>query len=77
MYMVWREIGQKLNRLYYVKEVKIEHLNPLTGKSDKDETFERTNGGNNYTKDNKAFRVWRDNQMKFDIEKIKKALGVE
>ena len=72
--MVWRDIGHKLNCLYYVPEVKIEHMHPLAGKAEKDDTFRRTNSSESYTRDNKAFRVWKSLQMKNDIKKIKGVL---
>ncbi len=72
--MVWREIGQKLNCLYFVKEVYIEHITPYNHKRERDEVFEKTNHPDTYTRDNKTFRVWRDTQMKKDIEKVKEAL---
>lgn len=72
--LVWRELGQNLNRLFYVPDVKIEHMTHLAGKSEIDNTFKRTNSNINYTEDNKSFRTWRSNNLKNDLEKIRIAI---
>ncbi len=72
--VIWREIGHRLNRLYYMPEVKIEHMHPLAGKAEKDDTFKRTNSEKSYTRGHKAFREWKALQMNNDIQKIKEAL---
>ena len=72
--MVWREIGQRLNRLFYIPEVKIEHMTYLAHKAEMDATFERTNSEESYNKDNRAFREWKSKYMERDITKIREAL---
>ena len=69
--MVWKEIGQQLNRLFYIPEVEIEHLHPYTNKSIPDETHKRTNSPESYAADHKAFKEWRKLNMMNDLEKIK------
>ncbi len=72
--LVWKDLGHALNRLYYVPEVKIEHMTPWAGKAEADETFKRTNSDENFTVDNKSYRTWKSNQMLLDVAKIRKAL---
>ena len=70
--MVWRELGQKLNRLFYVPEVSIEHMTPLAHKSEIDDTHRRTNASEIYTLDNKSFRYWISHHLENDLRKINK-----
>lgn len=55
--LVWQYIGQKLNCLYYNKNVKILHNHFLHG-FEKDEVYEKTNSKEMYNHDNKSFRQW-------------------
>ena len=73
--VVWRVIGHKLNCLFYIPEVKIEHMHPFAKKAEKDKTFEQTNSKESYIKDNKALNIWRKTQMKDDCQKIREVLN--
>jgi len=73
--LVWRELGNALNRLFYIPEVKIEHMSCMAGKAEEDDTYRHTNSPENYTNDNKTFRTWRSNKMPADAAKIQGALS--
>ena len=53
---VWYVMGSKLGVLRYVPEVKFEHLHPLAGKAEQDETYKIGQGW--YEKDKKVFERW-------------------
>lgn len=74
--MVWQYLGQKLNCLYYVSHVKIEHQHFMFQKSEKDSIYEKTNSKEMYRKDNEAFRHWVRNNSIEDINKLQRALEV-
>lgn len=73
--MVWQYIGQKLNCLYYVPEVSIEHCHFLHNKAEKDEVYQRTNSMMMYKKDNDYFRQWILNNSYDDIQRIKRYMA--
>lgn len=68
---VWKEIGTKIKRLYYLEDVIIEHRHWMKDKALLDETYKRTNSNLMYEKDQKAYREWYHNQMDKDVERIK------
>lgn len=74
--MVWQYIGHKLDCLYHVPQVKIEHMHFLFNKSEKDEVYENTNSKEMYQKDNEAFRHWVRNDSIEDIKRIQSALDL-
>lgn len=73
--MVWQYIGKKLNCLYYVQDVKIEHMHFLFNKGKK-EDYEHTNSKEMYQKDNKVFKEWIIRESESDLEKIRANLVV-
>lgn len=71
---VWRDIGLAVGKLFYIPEVNIEHLTPLAGKAEKDDTFRRTNSQEMYIKDQEAYRIWIHEEKDNDVKKIKEIL---
>ncbi len=65
------ELGTATGRIAYVPEVIIEHKHYTMGKSRLDDTYERTNTDEQYSKDLKSFRQWRyGSQFRRDVNKI-------
>ena len=72
--MVWKNLGQILNILFYNKDVVIEHKHWLNNKELIDDVYKVTNSPAMYKKDGDAFKVWYEQQMDFDVQKIKEVL---
>lgn len=75
--MVWKLIGDCLGRLYYFKDIIIEHVHPFASTSNEtDEVYLKTNSPQMFLKDNDSFKDWVHHQSQKDIEKIRLALGL-
>jgi len=74
--MVWSHIGQKLKIIKFCPDVIIEHNHYLFGKAEKDATYEKTNSVEQYRKDNKAFEIWVKGDAYYEIERVRRALGL-
>jgi hypothetical protein len=69
--MVWYYIGKKLNRLFYFKDVIIEHQHFMNLKASKDDVYIKTNSRDMYQKDNETFRAWVRDEGQNVVDKIK------
>ena len=77
--VVWKLIGHRIDRLFYFKDVIIEHRHTMNGKAEIDDIYKKTNSKEMYQKDDQAFGEWLIKQSHWDIEKIKqcfKGVGV-
>ena len=54
----WLRLGQDLNAIRYLPETVIEHLHPVTGKSEWDDSYLETNSSESYSADLQAFRIY-------------------
>jgi len=73
--MVWQYLGKRLNRLYYVPDVYIEHRHFLFGKGKK-EDYERTNSKELYKADNAIFNEWLKKDAEDCVSKLKLELDM-
>ena len=71
----WNIIGRHFNKLYYCKDVIIEHQHGLKNKEYKDELFEHTNSQEMFAKDHKAMLDWIRGEYQDDIAKIKEMIN--
>lgn len=71
---VWMYLGQRLNKLFYVEGVIIEHMHYQANKCVIDKTYLKTNSGEMYVRDQKAFQQWIEEESERDIEKIRLGL---
>lgn len=62
--------------LLYCPEVKVEHLHPLAGKADWDESYMDSNSKARYASDGEVFAAWQSapEGMAADIEKVRQLL---
>lgn len=67
---VWKYIGEKLNRLYYVKDVVIKHNHYMNNSAERDAVYERTNSTEMYRKDQAAYREWVKHEATNDINYV-------
>ena len=68
---VWKEIGSRIKRLFYMEDVIIEHQHWMKNKSLIDTVYQRTNSQQMYDKDQRVYRQWFHQQMDKDVERIK------
>jgi len=71
---VWHYIATKLNKLFFMKHIVIEHRTWMNKKSQVDNVYKRTNSKEMYDKDQDAFRTWMAKDSENDIRKIKEIL---
>ena len=71
---VWGRIGSDLNRLVFIKNVKITHEVAWLDNKYRDKIFERTNSEEMYRKDILAYTTWLRQQKGKDVRKIRDGL---
>lgn len=72
---VWFSIGKKLNCLYYLSDVIIEHEHYQNNKANIDDVYLNTNSKEMYETDWRAFNEYVNKQRDQDIDKIRVALS--
>jgi hypothetical protein len=65
-----RALGDAAGRLAYRGDVVIEHLHPLAGKADWDESYRESNADARYAADRAAYDVWRRDGLEADAAKV-------
>ena len=60
------ELGNATARIVYRPDVVIEHLHPLAGKADWDESYQQSNATVRYRHDKAAYEAWRTEQLAAD-----------
>lgn len=68
----WNELGRQLGKFFYFPDIIAEHLHFSVGKSEVDSIYLSVDNKIVFNHDKKIFNDWKKNQMKKDIEKIKK-----
>lgn len=63
-------LGEAAGRIAYRPDVVIEHLHPLAGKADWDQSYCETNTDERYAADRAAFESWRLQQMFSDAARV-------
>jgi hypothetical protein len=71
----WNELGKQIDKIYYFPDVIAEHMHFSVGKSEVDSIYLSVDNKIVYNHDKKIFNDWKKNDMKKDIEKIKKYKG--
>lgn len=72
--MVWNYIGKKIDALFYVKDVVIEHQHFLNNKAEKDDVYQKTNSKEMFRKDHESFRNWVQQDSERDIKRVVMAM---
>jgi len=67
----WKELGSRLGTLTYFPNVIIEHMHCANHKSADDAIYQEVNSKQMQTQDKKAYRQYRETQLKQDLEKLK------
>lgn len=71
--MVWQTLGKLCNCLYYVPQVKTEHMHYMFGKAEKRD-YVVTNSEQMYRADNAVFQEWLLHRSNEDADKIKEIM---
>jgi hypothetical protein len=73
----WRAIGQAIGRLKYLSTVVVEHMHPISGKSEWDEGYQFANSQQMYAADVLVFQQYISGEFEHDIDKILSLMGVD
>lgn len=65
------DLGQAAGRLAYRGDVVIEHLHPLAGKADWDESYRESNAADRYSADKAAYDAWRRDRLAADAAAVR------
>jgi hypothetical protein len=72
--IVWREWGQRLDRLRYLDDVVIEHLHPAAGKAALDDGYLRVNSEEMVAADGEAWATYLYRDLEGDLERLRTLL---
>jgi hypothetical protein len=64
------ELGRATGLITYRPDVAIEHLHPLAGKADWDDTYLATNSAAQVAADHDAFEAWRRDGLVADVDRV-------
>lgn len=67
----WREWGMRLDRIFYLPHVIIEHMHPVAGKAVWDDRYIEVNAGSQYASDAAAFENYTSSRLSYDIERLR------
>lgn len=70
----WKSIGEA-TKIRYLNDVIIEHMHPLVGKADWDESYQRNNADEVFSADKAVYEHWRVNILPDWVEKIRNFNG--
>lgn len=70
----WLDLGHELATLRYLPDVVVEHLHPVAGNTEWDDTYAEANSVTRYNTDEAAFRTYRETQFHQDVGRLREAL---
>jgi hypothetical protein len=73
----WKEVGTRLDALFYFDDVVIEHLHAYVGKSELDEMYLSVNNPDVAGYDGEKYGEYIYNKFDLDVKKLKSYLGIE
>jgi hypothetical protein len=68
---VWKEWGMRMDRMFYLPNVVIEHMHPIAGKAEWDDRYVEVNDGAIYAADETAFKNYLNTRITYDIERLR------
>lgn len=71
----WKLLGQKTGTLRYVPACVFEHMHPVVGKAEMDQTYHEVYDGELGHQDHLGFLDWEANHAEADAEKVRAVLG--
>jgi hypothetical protein len=70
----WKDLGQRTDTLRYVPEAIFEHMHPVVGKADMDQTYHEVYDAELGHKDHLGFLDWQANHAESDAAKVRAVL---
>jgi hypothetical protein len=67
----WKLLGERLGTLTYLADVVIEHVHPVAGKAEWDDSYLANNSDETYGHDRAVFDAYVANQLEADLEKLR------
>lgn len=67
-------LGREIGRIQYLPGVIIEHMHPIAGKAEWDDTYREANDGGQYVRDKIAYETWRRDHLAGDVERLQAVL---
>ena len=64
-------LGQAAGRIAYCPSVVVEHLHPLAGKADWDDSYRASNADERYAADQAAYEAWRTDGLAADAAAVR------
>ena len=71
---VWRDLGEGAGCLYYVPEIVIDHLHPIYGRGEWDDSYLLTNSQQTYSHDWTVYSAWKETSAAADIQIVMDAI---
>ena len=71
----WKTLGTAAGCLYYMPDIKIEHMHPTLGKGQWDEGYRENNAPSMYEKDGSAFWRWKQMDLERDAKRLRELVA--
>lgn len=65
------KLGQATGMIRYLPEVLIEHMHPVAGKAEQDDSYQASNSRQRYREDAAAFRDWLRGGLAADVRRVR------
>lgn len=70
----WKRLGEDLGWLHYLPDVIIEHLHPVAGKAEWDDSYNRSNSADQYSRDGVAYEAFLRDRWPADLKRLREEL---
>lgn len=74
--LVWKDLGEGINRIKYLPDVIVEHMHPLAGKARMDKGYAAVNNNEVANHDSEAYRRYVDHELEIDVNLLRGTLGI-
>lgn len=71
----WKILGDEAGCISYLQDVVIEHMHPLTGKGQMDDSYRASNAPEMYDHDRGVFERWRQSEKERDVGIVRSTLA--
>lgn len=72
--VIWKDLGDGINRIEYLPDVIVEHMHPLAGKSREDKAYRQVNNILIARRDNARYQEWHSSERLRNIEVLSNLL---
>jgi len=71
----WGVLGEGADCLYFIRDMIIEHLHPIYGKGEMDDSYRETNAKSTYDHDRLVYERWLREDSERDIATVRSTIG--